>query len=160
MPKATTTAEKATGYATTTREQSIAMSVRSFEKYEPSAGSAINSTLRSLVGNWVYSASAGNVGLSILIEFKSDGTFSKGIGTVTSFSVDGTSYNGNYKVDGDKIIYYNRLKGTAIASSLDEWFEYYASMINDIPTDDTTETFKLIDQNTLQLFEIVFTRVN
>jgi hypothetical protein len=34
MPKATTTAQKASGYATTTREQAIAMGVRSFEKMD------------------------------------------------------------------------------------------------------------------------------
>ncbi len=34
MPKATTTAQTATGYATTTREQAIAMSVRSFEQMD------------------------------------------------------------------------------------------------------------------------------
>jgi hypothetical protein len=34
MPKATTTAQKASGYATATREQSIAMSVRSYEKMD------------------------------------------------------------------------------------------------------------------------------
>lgn len=34
MPKASTTAQTAAGYATTTREQAIAMSVRSFEKME------------------------------------------------------------------------------------------------------------------------------
>jgi hypothetical protein len=39
MPKATTTAEKAAGYATTTREQAIAMSVRSYEKFKGSAAS-------------------------------------------------------------------------------------------------------------------------
>lgn len=35
MPKATTTAEQASGYATTTREQAIAMGVRIFEQYKP-----------------------------------------------------------------------------------------------------------------------------
>lgn len=34
MPKATTTAQAATGYATTTREQAIAMSVRSYEQFK------------------------------------------------------------------------------------------------------------------------------
>jgi hypothetical protein len=34
MPRATTTAQKASGYATATREQSIAMSVRSYEKMD------------------------------------------------------------------------------------------------------------------------------
>ncbi len=35
MPKAVTDAQKAEGYANTTREQAIAMGVRSFEKYKP-----------------------------------------------------------------------------------------------------------------------------
>jgi hypothetical protein len=34
MPKATTTAEKASGYATSTREQAIIMSKRIYEKYK------------------------------------------------------------------------------------------------------------------------------
>jgi hypothetical protein len=34
MPKAVTTAEKASGYATATREQALAMSVRIYEKYQ------------------------------------------------------------------------------------------------------------------------------
>jgi len=39
MPKATTTAEKASGYATTTREMALAMSVRSYERFKESAAS-------------------------------------------------------------------------------------------------------------------------
>jgi len=35
MPRATTTAQQAAGYATTTREQAIAMGVRIFEQYNP-----------------------------------------------------------------------------------------------------------------------------
>jgi len=35
MPRATTTAQQAAGYATTTREQAIAMGVRIFEQYKP-----------------------------------------------------------------------------------------------------------------------------
>ena len=34
MPRATTTAQEASGYAVTTREQAIAMSVRIFEQYQ------------------------------------------------------------------------------------------------------------------------------
>lgn len=40
MPKATTTAEKASGYATTTREMAIAMSVRSYDKFKAAGTSA------------------------------------------------------------------------------------------------------------------------
>lgn len=36
MPKAVTPAQEAEGYARATREQAIAMSVRSFEKFKPS----------------------------------------------------------------------------------------------------------------------------
>jgi hypothetical protein len=47
MPKATTTAQKASGYATATREQSILMSVRSYEKMDTiksSKGAATHAT--------------------------------------------------------------------------------------------------------------------
>lgn len=94
MPKATTTAEKASGYATTTREMAIAMSVRSFDKFKgstaPAAAApkpATNTT--SIVGKWVlgdlsggqFNASSGRyaggaTGLGQIYTFKEDGTYS------------------------------------------------------------------------------------
>jgi hypothetical protein len=94
MPKATTTAEKAAGYATTTREQAIAMSVRSYEKFKGSAVSGAAESkpaadTASIVGKWVlgnisggqFNASTGRyeggaTGLGQIYNFKEDGTYS------------------------------------------------------------------------------------
>jgi len=56
MPKATTTAQTAAGYATTTREQAIAMSVRSYEQIEsgalgtPTGGAAVQPSVTPSAG--------------------------------------------------------------------------------------------------------------
>lgn len=106
MPKATTTAEKAAGYATTTREMAIAMSVRSFEKFKgstapgateqkpaaavtPAQASKPAADTASIVGKWVlgsisggqFNASTGKyeggaTGLGQIYNFKADGTYS------------------------------------------------------------------------------------
>jgi hypothetical protein len=123
MPKATTTAQKASGYATATREQSIAMSVRSYEKMDtiksskgaaapvkPTEPSLPVTESGSVVGKWghgmtgaLYNISKGSFdfgvyGTELEYDFKSDGTFTQviktGAGSVTSIT-------GSYTVSGD-----------------------------------------------------------
>jgi hypothetical protein len=150
MPKAVTTAQTAAGYATTTREQAIAMSVRSFDnmdaikasKAETSAGKTAASNA-NLVGKWQHIAASGNAGISISLELKSDGTFFKVIGTSTNYAVSGTSFEGKYKISGNKITFYNQAKGTGSGSSLTDMI--FNSKIENVPVDDTEETFLLTD---------------
>ncbi len=102
MPKATTTAEKASGYATTTREMAIAMSVRSYEKFKdvssntPSGSSTTPAptptpaaqTTSQVAGTWVLGTLSGGQfntatgkyeggasGLGQMYAFKEDGTY-------------------------------------------------------------------------------------
>jgi len=143
MPKATTNAQTAAGYATTTREQAIAMSVRSFEQMEtikasksssvdglkqisdntPSAAvntkgaSASGDMTDWLVGYWGHSTSNGNVNMELMYEFKADGTFYKIVSSMYMGGRNGTEYKGKYSISGDKLILSDQLKGTGPASS-------------------------------------------
>lgn len=99
MPKATTTAQTVAGYATTTREQAIAMSVRSFEQMDTIKGTSGNNkpaaaapkpitNTESIVGKWIlgtlsggqFNATTGKYeggasGLGQIYAFKADGTY-------------------------------------------------------------------------------------
>lgn len=115
MPRAVTPAQVASGYATTTREQAVAMSVRSYAQM----GVTTAPTHSGLVGSWGYSHSITNISLVVILTFNSDGTYSKGVGSATPYQVAVTSFHGNYKVVGDKILFYNRMKG--YSSGSDAW---------------------------------------
>ncbi|MDF2948425.1 MAG: cell wall-binding protein [Sedimentibacter sp.] len=151
MPKSVTSAQSAAGYATTTREQALAMSLRSFDnmdKIKVSKPDSVSSS-SSLVGIWEHTAASGNVGLYISLDLKSDGTFSKTVGTSASYSVSGMGYTGNYSISGDKILFYNQKKGTIIGSSLTDM--NFNPSIEDVPVDDTEETFIMKDNNHMML---------
>lgn len=154
MPKAVTSAQTAAGYATTTREQAIAMSVRSFDSMDKIKASKQNDAAVNIVGTWEHLDASGNVGLYISLEFKSDGTFIKTVGTSVSYSVSGAGFSGNYRISGNEIEFYNQKKGTAIGSSINDMI--FNPGIEDVPTDDTREAFDLVDSKHLRLGDTQF----
>lgn len=173
IPKATTSAQEATGYATTTREQAIAMSVRTFEQSDeimsnvvtkPTATPKPSATPQptaqpqastSIVGDWIYSNSSGNVGLAIMYEFKANGTFTRAIASVAGSSYNSTAFEGKYRIEGNTITFYNQMKSTGYASSWDEIWRMANSSIKDIPVEDSTRTFS-ISNNILTIDETIF----
>jgi hypothetical protein len=202
MPKAVTTAQKASGYATTTREQAIAMGVRSYEQMDaiksgkgtatpasqsssatpaasegskaaapaatpsnspapagnktatPAPGTPTASTGDNwLVGTWGYSDSNTNASIDVefMIEFKADGTFHKVASARTSWSRNGTEYNGKYRTEGNKLILYNQLKSTGPATGKFDkiWIVTMDSYdTKDVPAEDAEyEIVKTADGN-------------
>ena len=121
MPKATTTAEKAAGYATTTREMAIVMSVRSFEKFKgataaPAASSAAPAptqtptpsanTGKGIVGVWeTHIATGTHHDIHLTYVFNSDGTYNYLVRSTYDFSCN--AYKGNYKIENGKISFTN-----------------------------------------------------
>ncbi len=149
MPKAITSAQTASGYATTTREQALAMSVRSFDNMDVIKSSKSMGATSSFVGTWEYLAASGNVGLYICLDLKSDGTFLKTVGTSVSSSVSGTGFAGNYRVVGDNIQFYNQKKGMATGSSVA--YMVFNPSIEDVPVGDTQETIVMTDNSHIRL---------
>ncbi len=100
MPKATTTAQTAAGYATTTREQAIAMSVRSFEKLKSGDLGALGDntstnptqpgkTDDSIVGTWTLGTLSGGRFNAASGQYEGGVT---GLGQQYTFKPDGTYY--------------------------------------------------------------------
>ncbi|MCQ1529349.1 S-layer homology domain-containing protein [Lutispora saccharofermentans] len=88
MPKAITTAQTAAGYATTTREQAIAMSVRSYEQFKDiSTAAPSGSSTNSVAGTWVLGTLSG--GTFNAVSGKYEGGAS-GLGQIYTFKGDGT----------------------------------------------------------------------
>jgi len=163
MPKATATAQTAAGYATTTREQAMAMSVRSFENMDAIKASTVQSSTENsevsdvnLAGKWEHQAASGNVGLYVSLDLKSDGTFFKVVGTSANYAVSGTSFEGKYRISGDKIVFYSQMKGTGSGSSLTDMI--FNPKIENVPVGDKEESFFLTDSNHLLLGDTELTR--
>ncbi len=131
MPKATTTAQDATGYGAATREASILMSVRSYDQIQSGAlgtptgeGSATpaptptpapqtgapKSSGSGITGMWKGYVSYGSVSNSRYIDyvFNSDGTVVNLIHSTTDLSC--TVYKGNYSISGSTLNFTNRLR--------------------------------------------------
>lgn len=156
MPKAVTTSQTAAGYATTTREQAIAMSVRSFDRMDEIQSVKPAATSADLVGIWEHMAASGNTSLYISLELNRDGTFIKTVGTATSFSVSGTGFSGEYTISGDKLLFTNRKKGTTAGSSLTDML--FTPDVEDMPVEDAQESFVLVDAHQLRLGDTAFVR--
>jgi hypothetical protein len=145
MPRATTTAQKASGYATATREQSILMSVRSYEKMDTiksSKGTTAPATQPtpaatqpakpeaesgSIVGKWSTGITGarwdintgsfrfGAYGVGEEYHFNSDGTF---VELITSGLGTAISISGNYTVSGGMLNF--TYKGSKVSSDRGE----------------------------------------
>lgn len=160
MPRAVTPAQIASGYATTTREQAVAMSVRSYAQMEAITAPAPQASAADsgLVGSWGYSHSITNISMVVILTFNSDGTYAKGVGSATPYQVAVTSFHGNYKVVGEKILFYNRMKG--YSSGSDAWDMMMRDAIlprADGPVEDEELTFTL-EGNQLTLGSSTYTR--
>ncbi len=108
MPKATTTAQAAAGYATTTREQAIAMSVRSIEKMSAIKNSKPDSTALgdSIIGAWdMHMATGTPQDIHLTYVFKDNGTYHYLARSTYDYSCN--AYKGNYKIDGGRILFTN-----------------------------------------------------
>jgi len=135
MPKATTTSQKASGYATTTREMAIAMSVRSFEQIDTIMKSKSSSETipqltpvpekptqpqtkgNPIVGVWETGSMNGftynmitaqfkyNSGIGQRYYFNNDGTFSSLIASSYGVAI---SITGKYTVTSDTITFINQ----------------------------------------------------
>lgn len=120
-PKATTSAEQATNYASATREQALAISVRMTENLDtsdakeimPSAAQPVQpgATDESIAGMWKGYVSYGNVSHSLYIDyvFNKDGTFVNL--THTTYDLSCIVYKGNYTVLGSTLMFTNRSRG-------------------------------------------------
>lgn len=180
MPKAITTAQTAAGYATTTREQAIAMSVRSFEQMDtikssrPSGATAPeqqtpakqqNSQLpgnmsadKDISGLWSYTNASGNVGLSIMLELKKDDTFERTLGSVSGNSYSSTAFEGKYKISGDRIKFYDQKKSTGYASSWDELWQISESLVKDTPAQDNEYSFSQSSDGNLIIDDMEYSK--
>jgi hypothetical protein len=170
MPKAVTTAEKASGYATTTREQALVMSTRIYEKYkgtiktkdgsvpkeQPSAEKPeVSGGLEQrLAGTWWVKDSG--IHTVIVISFKSDGTFKQNLAVYSSISNYAETTKGSYKIDGDKITYYNQTYASAKGYWKNSALPGYEELGNifiegDLPAKDKTESISFTDDNHVKL---------
>ncbi len=125
-----------------------------------------------IVGIWTYGTATGNVGLYESIEFKADGTFDKGVGTIINLTRSATGFEGKYKISGDKLTLYDQLKSQSrIATEVNR--NYWALIIGqdqykDIPVDDVEYQITRTDDDELSMstvvdgtpVTIVFTRVD
>lgn len=110
MPKATTTAQTAAGYATTTREQALAMSVRTIDKMDTiqasKSDSAASNTGKSITGAWdTHIATGTPQDIHLTYIFNSNGTYHYLMRSTYDYSCN--AYKGNYKIDGDQILFTN-----------------------------------------------------
>ncbi len=132
-PRAITSAEQASNYASATREQSLIISMRMTENLDetdakeivPATQSSNNQKPKdtSIIGKWQtgsligheYIAITGsfryNSGIGMLYVFNSEGSFSS---LIVSGYGNSISISGNYKIDGDKIVFTNKVgKGSS-----------------------------------------------
>jgi len=167
MPKAVTDAQKASGYATTTREQAIAMSVRSYDKMAEirasisSSDSSNTQIPKELTGTWEYYMNNGSSGQTLqTLELKSDGTFHYCIGMdVRSGSgifelryAFGASCNGKYKISAEnRITLYEAIGGRyEEKTSFDDLYELIerSHSGNDIRVEKRDFTYTLVNRDT------------
>jgi hypothetical protein len=94
-----------------------------------------------LIGQWEYYASSGGLAMGILLELREDGTFTKVVASVVGDSYYASAFEGKYRISGDKLISYERLKSTATASSWEELLRVAFTSVKDVPVEDTEETF-------------------
>ncbi|SCY44417.1 S-layer homology domain-containing protein [Alkaliphilus peptidifermentans] len=134
MPKPITPEQKASGYAITTREQAIAMSVRAFQQYSKNIITE-TSIPANLLGQWRYHFDAGVNGQSFYeIEFEKDGTFSfrmaivvsTGSGFTSSTYGVAASSEGKYKSTGDNKILLYDIVGGSVSENIynDNFYEH------------------------------------
>ncbi len=99
MPKATTTAQQAAGYATTTREQAIAMSVRIYDQYDtiketvgsnPSTPPAGTSTEETADFNGTWGLTVKHTGENMVMAITQNGT------NITGIAINGDSDSINF----------------------------------------------------------------
>ena len=95
-----------------------------------------------LIGDWGYFASASaNTGLGLFYTFRADGTFDRTVVVIVNTTYYLTSFVGKYRVSGDNLVFYDRLKGTATAYSWDEIWQLTSSLVEDEPVEDDEVSF-------------------
>lgn len=172
MPKATTSTQQAESYGMATREQAIAMSYRSYERYkdrdevikgdtpqqespkteEPKVEEPkkeVPETAKGIVGTWTRSLASGSIALGQSLEFKSDGTFERVVGTIINYTYNASAFEGDYKITGDKLILTNQMMSSGYAESWEELWKISNSVIKDIPVDDQEYTIEIISDEIL-----------
>lgn len=100
-------------------------------------------------GTWYYTTASGNVGIAIMLEIREDGTFTKAIGSVSGSYYSATCFEGNYRLKGNCILYYDQKKSTGNAYSWEELWEVAFSAVKDIPADDSEDEIEWVDKNTI-----------
>lgn len=95
-----------------------------------------------LIGEWSYFASASaNTGFGDFPTFREDGTFNRTVVAIAGSTYYLTSFDGKYRVSGNKLVFYDRLKGTATAYSWEEIWRLTQSLVEDVPVEDEERTF-------------------
>ena len=180
-PKATTSAEEAANYASATREQAIAISVRMSEKLDSKNASEITpiapkpqepekpkieetktvetETDNSIVGTWEYFAASGSVSYGQNLEFKSDGTFERVVGTLINYTYDISACEGDYEISGNKLILTNQMMCKGYEKSWEELWKISDSVIKDIPVDDQEYTIEIVSDEVLLIDGTEFERM-
>ena len=192
-PKATTSSEQAANYASATREQAIAISVRMTEKLDSENASEITpiapkpeepkieepkieepkneepkieepkaeepKTGTGIVGSWEYFAASGSVAFGSSLEFKSDGTFIRVVGTVINYTYDISACEGNYEISGDKLILTNQMMSKGYEKSWEELWKISDSVIKDIPVADQEYTIEIVSDDVLIINGTEFERM-
>lgn len=104
---------------------------------------------KSIVGIWSDSMSVGNVGYVVILEFKEDGTFDKGMGSISGYVRSAQGVTGRYRISEGKLILYNQLKSVSrTATETDK--NYWALIVGqdlakDIPIDDEEYQISISD---------------
>ncbi|MDF2890385.1 MAG: hypothetical protein K0R80_752 [Clostridia bacterium] len=161
MPKAATSAQAAAGYATTTREQAIAMSVRSYEQFKssstaPAPTPGMSTGTAGIAGVWdTHMATGTPQDIHLTYVFNSDGTYNYLIRSTYDYSCN--AYKGNYQIDNGKILF------TGVSKIL---FYYdkpdYRSLMAEAekagyqPTDNHERTFVIINSDKIEINDLSY----
>lgn len=134
-------------------------SVTDTDKTDETGSAELKDMDKWIIGIWTFSEASGNVGFFESIEFKNDGTFEKGIGTIVNYTRSVTGFKGNYKISGDELILYNQFKSQSrTATEVDN--NYWAliagqDLYKDIPVDDSEYQISKTDDDKLSMSRVV-----
>ncbi|MDD3751986.1 MAG: hypothetical protein PHU60_08075, partial [Tissierellia bacterium] len=113
----------------------------------------------SIVGSWEYFAASGSVAFGSSLEFKSDGTFIRVVGTVINYTYDISACEGNYEISGDKLILTNQMMSKGYEKSWEELWKISDSVIKDIPVADQEYTIEIVSDDVLIINGTEFERM-
>jgi hypothetical protein len=171
-PKSITSAQIASGYATTTREMAIAMSVRAYEQFKLSSSAAPSASISTttpmpvtstgttgLAGVWdTHIATGAPQDIHLTYVFNNDDTYNYLVRSTYDYSCN--AYKGTYKINNKKILFTNISK---ILFNYDK--PDYKSLMTEAekagykPTADDEKAFDLISTAEIKIGDMTFKTV-